>query len=1065
MDESDELDNALSQSGRSPSQSEKIIFFDRPLFYEPNLFLSQFLKSSFHLLVPRKERPGASLQENEPDLCQKFVVSLELKTGRLFKAYNQPSEFFRIYSQMPEQKRMFYEVVQEGKQKLKFDLDFSLKKLNLNFVRTDAERCLCVLVKHLLKFLQQHGVDTKIEQDIMVFSSHGEGKFSFHVVVDNYFMASAESCQFASNHIMNDTITEVSTIYKDVSPQTWESIFDNSINKRNQQFRMLGSHKYGTTRYKTLCQEWRYFDQKIVFSPNTHNDLRFDMPHLHEYLIFERSLISFACRELPIISYEIPQPVRPVRPVCDIGDINEQNLSAMIPKGWLLDSRMSNFPGYRLKKETTTECLICKRIHEHDNQYILIVGDDQKVYFKCHRNQQGQYFLGRLKPIADFVQENNTSQEQPQQQRHGYRLMEGERIINQEFVGDIEPSIHKILLIKSYLGTGKTASFINYVRKHNFLRVLILSPRRLYAVNITAEYNCTKPHLLPKKGEDFACYLSEDTDVNKSNRLVLQMESLHKLKVHEIPPFDVLILDEIEALLSQFSSSETMDRPIDCCQTFEHLIKNTPIVIGGDAFLGHKSIRTLQALGGNLDVIINEARPVTRKAYEVGSFDNLTYVLFQKLEEGKKIVFVCGSREKAIKIAERCEEKGIGYKLYTSKPDDPIKNLQDLANVNDAWSDPEVQLVLFTSTITCGVNFDTKGVFDVLFMYATSRGASCRDLFQGSLRVRHLNDNEMYYSLYKRPNGDVPTTREGVIHYFEVLKEEITKLNTTLIWKYAPEWLRKCLVEKKLEQNRSNKYISTEFEKFLHICNYEHLKLDLEINDDLVLPDHPEPLYQNIPDIQEDVFTELSEKKLHGMASAGELLMLVKHRFKGVIDSSASVQQMDEFFKERKKVYNIQAEKFPQIFDDRLRHANDKKYIEMVKADILKLEYVRMINEQLGICDSCQEFTLSPEVLDRIAPWFASIFPKIHEIFGITSEAQEMRSFMTNVIEKLYIGWRGGKIDTRRYRIQIDKKRMSLNVHTCLERCDLWNLVKCDKLLLGTKEVSTKEVSTTELRL
>jgi hypothetical protein len=67
------------------------------------------------------------------------------------------------------------------------------------------------------------------------------------------------------------------------------------------------------------------------------------------------------------------------------------------------------------------------------------------------------------------------------------------------------------------------------------------------------------------------------------------MESLHKLDLNTIPPFDVLILDEIEALLKQFSSKQTMKNLIQCSSVFWRLVKETPIVIGGDAFLSMKS--------------------------------------------------------------------------------------------------------------------------------------------------------------------------------------------------------------------------------------------------------------------------------------------------------------------------------------------------------------------------------------------------------------------------------------------------------------------------------------------
>jgi hypothetical protein len=87
---------------------------------------------------------------------------------------------------------------------------------------------------------------------------------------------------------------------------------------------------------------------------------------------------------------------------------------------------------------------------------------------------------------------------------------------------------------------------------------------------------------------------------------------------------------------------------------------------------------------------------------------------------GKKIVFVCGSKEKAQDFAGGCAMRGINYKLYTSMSENIIQDQLDLTNVNESWGNPDVQCVIYTSTITVGVNFDLLDVFDELFVYGSS---------------------------------------------------------------------------------------------------------------------------------------------------------------------------------------------------------------------------------------------------------------------------------------------------------------------------------------------------------
>lgn len=125
------------------------------------------------------------------------------------------------------------------------------------------------------------------------------------------------------------------------------------------------------------------------------------------------------------------------------------------------------------------------------------------------------------------------------------------------------PEIKEVLSIKSFMGTGKTAALIQYLKNCPFSRILVLSPRQLFSENIQAEFNM---HSL-----NFQSYLSfygEDKfQLSRFDRLIIQMESLYLLQkflqntndedddtpyqiTSEIIPFyDIIILDEVESCL------------------------------------------------------------------------------------------------------------------------------------------------------------------------------------------------------------------------------------------------------------------------------------------------------------------------------------------------------------------------------------------------------------------------------------------------------------------------------------------------------------------------------------
>ena len=59
-----------------------------------------------------------------------------------------------------------------------------------------------------------------------------------------------------------------------------------------------------------------------------------------------------------------------------------------------------------LKRIKPSRCKICCRVHEHENPYLLIIGDERKVYFQCRRAPEDRkLLLGKLKPDSTNVKE------------------------------------------------------------------------------------------------------------------------------------------------------------------------------------------------------------------------------------------------------------------------------------------------------------------------------------------------------------------------------------------------------------------------------------------------------------------------------------------------------------------------------------------------------------------------------------------------------------------------------------------------------------------------------------
>jgi hypothetical protein len=313
------------------------------------------------------------------------------------------------------------------------------------------------------------------------------------------------------------------------------------------------------------------------------------------------------------------------------------------------------------------------------------------------------------------------------------------------------------------------------------------------------------------------------------------MESLQ----HIIPNYNIIIIDEIESCLAQFESNETMKSKLkDCAEIFEKLIQNSDYVICGDAFLTTKSTGVLSRITNKKRFVCKNVSPlVKRTAIEYENIESLIETLFCDLKIGKKVFFVSASREKLEQL-ERLVFKNlpnVTYKSYHSNSKEKI------TNVNEDWKD--VQLIMVSPSVTVGVNYDLED-FDLLYMYGVSVSCCVRDLFQSSMRVRHLKDNIMKFCICKTflsKNKDeslyslnkiAERLREEKDQYMTFYKDHIDSDKDdldSLEWKKMDNWLLTNKIYSLREHNISRNFYKKVFYYYLKFCNYEY-DMDNQIN-------------------------------------------------------------------------------------------------------------------------------------------------------------------------------------------------------------------------------------------
>lgn len=336
------------------------------------------------------EGNGSCLMGFQKDLYNKIVLCKTIPTGRLYTFFDNYIELYKFYAK--EKDKTCHEVILgEYNQKMHFDIDMLNDPLNGETLLSGAAQNilddLITSVKTI--FSDKWNIQLSMQNDILIFTSHGKEKYSFHVIVNNYCHPSNEECKR-----IYDLVIEK------MDPENAKYV-DRAVYNSRQHFRMLWSHKENTDRYKTFCSEWRYKDETVLSS---HSQNRVDSPEddknkISQMELLRLSLISETtdCKVLNSIA-----PKKEIQFVNDtLFDLQEITnvLNAYDDKHQVV--KITN--GLVVLKHTGIyKCKICDRDHENENPF-LTVSKSGDLYFHCRRSGQ-KTKIGQVK--IDYGSQN-----------------------------------------------------------------------------------------------------------------------------------------------------------------------------------------------------------------------------------------------------------------------------------------------------------------------------------------------------------------------------------------------------------------------------------------------------------------------------------------------------------------------------------------------------------------------------------------------------------------------------------------------------------------------------------
>ncbi|KAI9088847.1 hypothetical protein DFS34DRAFT_654724 [Phlyctochytrium arcticum] len=321
----------------------------------------------------------------------------------------------------------------------------------------------------------------------------------------------------------------------------------------------------------------------------------------------------------------------------------------------------------------------------------------------------------------------------------------------------------KFTILTGPMGSGKTEALINYLKLYGKgKRVLWLTPR------ITLSANTQKR--LEEVGIHFVNYKTIDKKQKNEGYLdtqqyvICSIQSLHYLST----PFDIVIADEIETILSTFGGGATTHRNIGMNWiALGNIIEKANKVIVMDALTTKTTLNLIKgfirksstAINEHLEVL-NTSKPPSPRTFKILTsskkapppFSAWMTLIYQALQVGKKLyIFTPFKRgEHGVDAVAQLLIKAFkwteGHEIRTYYAEKEQEK-RELCDANSIWGNPEVRCIDTNSAISVGVNFDLKDVFDQIFCLYSPVLPS-RDFIQSLFRIRHPRNTNMITCLH-----------------------------------------------------------------------------------------------------------------------------------------------------------------------------------------------------------------------------------------------------------------------------------------------------------------------------
>ena len=609
------------------------------------------------------------LKKSQQNTCF-MAIDIGDKSCKSFDSFSSHDSFINFKNSLKIKEQNFYEIIREESVEY---YDCECDDINELFILYNTtydflveKRFIKNLVQARKDFLSNNDEWNITDKDLIhiyILSSTKDKKFSLHITI-------------RSNYYFPDLITRIEyfkSFFQFIKDYDIFKFIDSKVYNKDRLFRIIGSTKKGKDRpfiRSNYNKESREGYEIMFFNSYIHNKCVHEISNKYVRIILEEPKHE---EEKNIDKDDIIEIVMNHPDVKDIFDFPDNNccLKRLQPgfcsncqrihhndnssyniknnklylncrrathgiciKDFNIDDKIldvilnhrivkNNFEYENglLKRIKPSFCDICDTTHYFENYSFNLFGS--KIFLNCSKNPKG-VCIHDFTPTTPFKERLN---------------IKGKQVdCNDEFVQDF--SDERVIIIKSCMGSGKSTSRDRFIKRlDKNLTICILTPRITFANSVYNEL----------KDEGF--FLYSNNNIENSKRVIIQVESVYRIK--KIP--DILIMDECEALLYQFSSSITHgENFVPNINMLDIMFRSVKKIVLMDAMMSNKTFDFVNKYTTVYSFYNYTKKPVERTCERLtpikeGNKLNISpFVekLLEELKKGKNIFLVCSSFNK-----------------------------------------------------------------------------------------------------------------------------------------------------------------------------------------------------------------------------------------------------------------------------------------------------------------------------------------------------------------------------------------------------------------------------------